>query len=82
MPSYPRTVKAFRWRMFGHTLKGLEGWRTAYLAILVAIYAETDIIFKGRRGRPSLKLIDMIRNDLKRKKISNSQRSVSDFEDL
>ena len=35
-------------------------------------------------GRPSLNLLDMIRNDLKvkRKKISNSLRSISDFEDL
>ena len=33
-------------------------------------------------GRPSLNLLDMIRNDLKRKKIFNSVRSISDFEDF
>ena len=31
---------------------------------------------------PSLNLLDMIRNDLKRKNISSSLRSISDFEDL
>ena len=57
----------------------------AYLSILFAINAETDASFKGRCGRPSLNLLgllDMIGNDLKRKKISNSLRSISDFEDL
>jgi hypothetical protein len=64
-----------------HTLRGMED-SPAYLSILFAINAETDASFKGRRGRPSLNLLDMIRNDLKRKKISNSLRSLSDFEDL
>ena len=50
--------------------------------MLFAFSAETDIIFKGRRDRPSFNLLDMIRNDLKCKKISNSLRSISDFEDL
>ena len=67
--------------MLGHTLRGIED-SPAYLSILFAINAETDASFKGRRGRPSLNLLDMIRNDLKRKKISNSLRSISDFEDL
>ena len=74
-------VNAFRWRMLGHTLRGVED-SPAYLSILFAINAETDTNFKGRRGRPSLNLLDMIRNDLKRKNISNSLRSISDFEDL
>ena len=42
----------------------------------------SDINLKGRRGRPSLNLLDMIRNDLKRKIILNSLRLISDFEDL
>ena len=74
-------VNAFRWRMLGHTLRGVED-SPAYLSILFAINAETDTNFKGRRGRPSLNLLDMIRNDLKRKNISNSLRLISDFEDL
>ena len=53
-----------------------------YLSILFAINAETYINFIGRRGRPSFSLLDMIRNDLKRKKISYSICSISDFEDL
>ena len=44
-----------------HTLRGLEDF-PAYLPILFAINAETDIIFKGRRGRPSFNLLDMFRN--------------------
>ena len=50
----------------GHTLRGVED-SPAYLSILFAINAETDTNFKGRRGTPSLNLLDMIRNDLKRK---------------
>ena len=36
----------------------------AYLSILFAINAKTDIHFKGRRGRPSLNLLDMIRKKI------------------
>ena len=48
--------------MLGHTLRGVEDC-PAYLSILFAINAETEIIFKGRRGRPSLNLLEMIRNE-------------------
>ena len=69
--------------MLGHTLRGVDR-RTlgspAYLSVLFAKFnAETDTNFRGRRGRPSLNLLDMIRNDLKRKNISNSLRLISDF---
>ena len=50
----------------------------AYLILSIL----SDINLKGRRGRPSLNLLDMIRNDLKRKIILNSLRLISDFEDL
>ena len=58
-------VIAFRWRMLGHTLRGVED-SPAYLSIVFAINAETDACFKGRRGRPSLNLLYMVRDDLKR----------------
>ena len=75
-------VSAFRWRMLGHTLRGAED-NPAYLSILFAVNADTDLInFEGRLGRPWLNLLDMIRNDLKRKNICNSLRSISDFENL
>ena len=75
-------VSAFRWRMLGHTLRGAED-NPAYLSILFAVNADTDLInFEGRLGRPCLNLLDMIRNDLKRKNICNSLRSISDFENL
>ena len=48
-------VNAFRWRMLGHTLRGVEdspGDLPADSFMLFAINAETDIDFKGRRGRP------------------------------
>ena len=48
--------------MLGHTLRGVED-SPAYLSILFAINAESDINFIGRGGRPSLNLLDMIRND-------------------
>ena len=64
-----------------HRLRVVED-SPAILSILFAINAETDIIFQGRHGRPSLNLLDLIRNDLKRKNISHSLRSISDFEDL
>ena len=68
--------------MLGHTLRGAED-NPAYLSILFAINADTDLInFEGRLGRPCLNLLDMIRNDLKRKNICNSLRSISDFENL
>ena len=54
----------------------------AYLSMLFAINAECKDSFKGRRGRPCLTLLDTIRSDLKRRKISNSLRSISDFENL
>ena len=74
-------VAAFRWRMLGHTLRGVED-SPAYLSMLFAINAECNDSFKGRRGRPCLTLLDTIRSDLKRRKISNSLRSISDFENL
>jgi len=73
--------------MLGHILRGRKH-SPAYLPILSAILsayfynAETDVTFKRMLGRPSLNLLDMIRNDLKRKKIFNSVRSISDFEDF
>ena len=77
-------MSAFRWRMIGHTLRGTED-NPAYLSILFAINADTDVInFEGRLGRPCLNLLDMIRKDLKRKNICNSLQSlsISDFETL
>ena len=59
--------------MLGHTLRGVED-SPAYLSMLFAINAECN----ERRGRPCL----TIRSDLKRRKISNSLRSISDFENL
>ena len=67
--------------MLRHILRGMED-SNAYLSILFAINAETDIHFKGRLDRRSLNLLDMIRNDLKRKKIANSLRTISDFENV
>ena len=37
---------------------------------------------KGRLGRPSLNLLDIIRKDLVRKNINIKLKSINDFEDL
>lgn len=74
-------VSAFRWRMLGHTLRGVED-SPAYLSMLFAINAETDVNYVGRRGRPCLNLLDVFRGDLKIRKIENKLKSLSDFEDL
>jgi hypothetical protein len=42
----------------------------------------SDINMKGRLGRPSLNLLDVIRKDLARKSIDNKLRSMTDFENL
>ena len=51
-----------------------------YLLLMLSVIGNDS--FKGRRGRPCLTLLDTIRSDLKRRKISNSLRSISDFENL
>jgi len=67
--------------MLGHTLRGVED-SPPYLSKLLAFNAESNDSFNGRRGRPCLTLLDTIRSDLKRRNISNSLRSLSDFENL
>ena len=58
------------------------GRLTSLFVYVNAINAECNDSFKGRRGRPCITLLDTIRSDLKRRKISNSLRSISDFENL
>jgi hypothetical protein len=72
-------VNWFRWRMLGHVLRGSED-SPAYLSMIFAI--NSDINMKGRLGRPSLNLLDVIRKDLARKSIDNKLRSITDFENL
>ena len=72
-------VNWFRWRMLGHVLRGAED-SPAYLSMLFAI--NSDINFKGRLGRPSINLLDVIRKDLVRKNINNALRSTTEFENL
>ena len=67
--------------MLGHILRGVED-SPAYLSMLFAINAETDVNFVGRRGRPCLNLLDVFRNDLKSRKIVNTLKSFSEFEEL
>ena len=67
--------------LLGHILPGVED-SPAYLSMLFAINAETDVNFVGRRGRPCLNLLDVFRKDLKIRNIVNTLRSLSDFENL
>ena len=59
---------------------GLNFMAVLYLSMIFAI--NSDINMKGRLGRPSLNLLDVIRKDLARKSIDNKLRSITDFENL
>jgi hypothetical protein len=72
-------VMWYRWRMLGHVLRGAED-SPAYVSMLFAINADNNM--KGRLGRPSLNLLDIIRKDLVRKNINIKLKSINDFEDL
>jgi hypothetical protein len=72
-------VMWYRWRMLGHVLRGAED-SPAYVSMLFAINADNNM--KGRLGRPSLNLLDIIRKDLVRKNINIKLKSITDFEDL
>ena len=65
--------------MLGHVLRGSED-SPAYLSMLFAINSDNNM--KGRLGRPSLNLLDVVRKDLVRKSIENKLRSITDFENL
>ena len=65
--------------MLGHVLRGAED-SPAYVSMLFAINADNNM--KGRLGRPSLNLLDIIRKDLVRKNINIKLKSINDFEDL
>ena len=72
-------VSKFRWRMLGHILRGQED-SPAYLSMLFAINADNFMV--GRRGRPPLNLLDILRNDLRRRDLGIPLRNITDFEDL
>ena len=72
-------VSKFRWRMLGHILRGQED-SPAYTSMLFAI--NSDIFMEGRRGRPCLNLLDVIRKDLTRRNLDIRLKNLTDFEDL
>ena len=41
-----------------------------------------DNFMVGRRGRPPLNLLDVLRNDLRRRDLGIPLRNITDFEDL
>ena len=48
--------------------------------MLFAINADNFMV--GRRGRPPLNLLDVLRNDLRRRDLGIPLRNITDFEDL
>ena len=72
-------VSKFRWRMLGHILRGQED-SPAYTSMLFAI--NSDIFMEGRRGRPCLNLLDVIRKDLTSRNLNIRLKNLTDFEDL
>ena len=65
--------------MLGHILRGDEN-SPAYVSMLFAINADSFMI--GRKGRPCMNLLNLVRKDLIRKNLDNSLRSITDFETL
>jgi len=65
--------------MLGHILRGKED-SPAYPFILFAINADSFMV--GRRGRPYLNLLDVLRNDLRRRDFGITLRNITDFKDL
>ncbi len=72
-------VSKFHWRMLGHILRGQED-SPAYTSMLFAI--NSDICMEGRRGRPCLNLLDVIRKDLTSRNLDIKLKNLTDFEDL
>ena len=65
--------------MLGHILRGDEN-SPAYVSIIFAINADSYMV--GRKGRPCLNLLDVIRKDLIHRNLNNNLRSITDFENL
>ena len=65
--------------MLGHILRGHED-TPAYASMLFAINA--DNFMDGRRGRPCLNLLDVIRKDLTSRNLNIKLRNLTDFENL
>ena len=65
--------------MLGHILRGHED-SPAYLSMLFAINA--DSFMDGRRGRPCINLLDVIRKDLTSRNLDIKLKNLTDFEDL
>ena len=55
----------------------------AFLALKFCIFTEGSASgFKGRRGAPRMNLLNVFRNDLKRRKIVNTLSNLDDLEIL
>jgi len=55
-----------RWRMFGHILRSDDN-TPAYVSLVFAI--SNPLNSKGRQGRPRLNLFNLLRDDLKERKL-------------
>ena len=65
--------------MLGHILRGHED-SPAYLSMLFTINA--DSFMDGRRGRPRINLLDVIRKDLTSRNLDIKLKNLTDFENL
>ena len=80
--SLSERVYAARWKMLGHVLR-YDDDTPAFLALKFCIFTEgSGSGFKGRRGAPRMNLLNVIRNDLKRRKIVNTLSNLDDLEIL
>ena len=70
--SLSERVYAARRKMLGHVLR-YDDDTPAFLALKFCIFTEgSGSGFKGRRGAPRMNLLNVFRNDLKRRKIVNT----------
>ena len=66
----------------GHVLR-YDDDTPAFLALKFCVFTEgSGSGFKGRRGAPRLNLLNVFRNDLKRRKIVNTLSNLDDLEIL
>ena len=75
-------VHSSRWKMLGHILR-YEDDAPALLALKFSVFAEENKhLFKGRLGAPCMNLLNVFRIDLKKRKINNNLKSISDLYNL
>ena len=68
--------------MLGHVLR-YEDDAPAYLSLKFSLFAEENkFLFKGRLGAPCTNLLNVFRSDIKKRKLNNELKTLSDLHNL